>query len=105
MKTYKVVYSLEAISDLDAIYYNIAVNSCESIIAGNFIRKIKIAVESLNTFPNRYQLFDQLFNVTGVIRRLPINGYIIVYKVNEPARIVEIIRIISCKRDLTRIVN
>ena len=103
MKFYKVVYSQKAYSDLKRIWCYIAKEMCEPVIAGNLVSKLENAIDSLGTLPLRHQPYDLSSKTREERRQFVINGYIIIYDVDDKTDVVYIIRIISCKRNKTKV--
>ena len=98
---YKVVLFEEAEQDLENIYSYIAINCLEPIYAGNLINKIKNAIKSLSTFPYRHPLCE--YPLLKETRKFVISGYVVLYTIDDIDRIVTIIGIVSCKRDIASV--
>ena len=97
---WKVIYSDEAQRDLQEIYEYIAVTLLEPEIAEQQSERIMNAADSLISFPFRYRIYDiEPWRTIG-LRILPIDNYIIFYKPDESANIVQIIRIMYGGRDI-----
>lgn len=90
----KVVWSFEAVSDLEAIAGYIARDSVS--YASAFVQEIRDASRSLNMFSERGRIVPELSNKT--IRELSIKGYRLIYCIKES--IVVVLGIIHGKRDL-----
>lgn len=100
MTRYKIVYSQEAFGDLSVIYHYIALQSLDLKIAGRFIKTLKNAIESLRVFPSRHQRIGLSFRGATDVRQFVTNNYLILYSINEAAKTVAIIGIISCKQEI-----
>ena len=68
--------------ELDQIYLYLSKILKEPSIANNFHKKVYKTISTLSYFPERYQKIS----ITKNIRRIPINGYIILYSVNHNTR-------------------
>lgn len=99
MIQYKVVYAQKAFKDLNNIYNYVLINSLEPSIAGNLVKEIKQAIASLNILPFRHEQMETLRTDLKDIRKLLVKSYVVLYRVNEVAREVYVVRIVSCKRD------
>ena len=99
MIEYKVVYAQKAYRDLVNIYNYILINSLEPSIAGNLVKEIKKAIESLSILPLRHELIDTSIKEYKDLRKLLVKNHIVLYRVDKVTKTVQIIRIISCKRD------
>lgn len=103
MTKYKVIYSQKAYRDLVNIYNYILINSLNPKIANKLIGEIKEAIESLDILPFRHELIETSIIDFKDIRKLLVKNYIVLYRVDEVAKSVYIVRIVSCKRDYKRI--
>ena len=102
---YIVLYTQAAHNDLVSIYDYIAHDLLEPIVAGNLINNIKNAIYSLSTFPWRHQKCELLQAQKEERRQFAVNGYIVIYEIDEHNKTVNIIRIVCEKRNLTNMVN
>ncbi len=93
----KVVWSYEAVADLESLAEYIARDS--SFYAASFVREIRNAGRSLATFSDRGRMVPELSS--SKIRELFIKDYRLVYGI-EKSRVV-ILGIIHGKRDLARL--
>ena len=105
MIRYQVRYSHDAVNDLMNIFEYITHVELEASNATNVIIELKNAVQSLNTFPYRHKVFKKLRSSNKEIRMFVVKGYAIFYEVDKEAKTVNIDAIISCKRDLDKIIN
>jgi len=90
----KIIWTLEAADDLEAIADYIARDS--GFYARSFIRGIRDASLSLKEFPERGRMVPEFSNT--IVRELFIKEYRLIYKIEE-SRIV-VLGIIHGKRDL-----
>jgi toxin ParE1/3/4 len=90
----KVIWSLEATDDLEAIADYIARDS--SFYAASFVIEVLGASRSLSEFSERGRLVPELSNTS--IRELFINDYRLIYRVEESS--VAILGLIHGRRDL-----
>ncbi len=81
-KKYQIKLRNKFKDELDQIYFYLSKILKEPSIANNFHKKVYKTISTLSYFPERYQKIS----VTKNIRRIPINGYIILYSVNHDAR-------------------
>ena len=102
---YKVVYSSEALEDLDAIYSYIAFELMAHTTAENQVNRIRKEMRSLNLFPERYEVVDWEPWLSLKMRKVPVDNYIIYYLVDLDNLQVNIIRIFYGGRDVEGIVN
>ena len=93
----KVVWSYEAVADLESLAEYIARDS--SFYAASIVREIRDASRSLERFSERGRVVPELSN--GKIRELFIKDYRLVYDI-EKGRVV-ILGLIHGKRDLARL--
>lgn len=91
---YKVIWSYEAATDLEALAEYIARNS--TFYAAAFVQKILDTSHSLNEFPERGRIVPELSN--PAIRELFVKEYRLIYNIEE-SRVV-ILGLIHGKRDL-----
>lgn len=81
-KKYQIKLRNKFKDELDQIYFYLSKILKEPSIANNFHKKVYKTISTLSYFPERYQKIS----VTKNIRRIPINGYIILYSVNHDTR-------------------
>ena len=105
MIRYNVCYSQDALSDLTNIFEYIAYVQLEQSNAVNLITEIKNAIQSLSTLPYRHKHFKTLKSNSKEERMFVVKGYAILYEIDEKSKTVGINAIISCKRDLDRLLN
>ena len=88
-----VVFSKEALDDLDRIAAGIAADSPKRAVS--FLRELRQGCEGLADMPRRFQLVPR-YEHTGVRRRV-IGNYLVFYRVEEGR--VEILHIVHGARD------
>ena len=105
MKTYSVNYSNEAVKDLLNIYDYITNDLLEPTNAINIINEIREHIRSLNQMPFRHPLVPwSPWDKIGM-RHFSTKKQIVFYLVDEKNSKVVIVRILSCKRDIPRILK
>lgn len=99
MKTYQIEITEPAELDLREIYRYISVELQEPSIALSFIEKINEAIIGLENLPYRHELVidEQLANQG--IRKIPIEKYMIFFKIQEDEKKITVVRILYGKRD------
>ena len=105
MNEYKVDYSTDALADLETIYFNILLTSLNHVMANDVIQAIKDKVDSLYSFPLRFQIFDESPWKEKGIRSVICRHYYILYLVDEEKRVVTIYRICNTKQDINNLIN
>lgn len=78
---YDVFYSETARNDLTNIYEYIAFHLMEPLTAGKTCAGIISEVRSLETFPERFALFDNEPWRNRGLRKLPVKNYLVFYTV------------------------
>ncbi len=99
---YDVFYSETARNDLTDIYEYIAFHLMEPLTARKTCAGIISEVRSLETFPERFALFDNEPWRSRGLRKLPVKNYLVFYTVNEEKKTVNVIRIMYGARDLDK---
>jgi len=88
----------EARHDLEKIYDYISLELKNDIAAKKLIRKIRDSIIRLREFPYMSELLkDEILRKKGY-RKIVIDNYIVIYKVNKDERSVIIVRIIYNRR-------
>ena len=105
MIEYKVDYSLEAITDLETIYFNILLTSFNHMVANDVINNILNKIDSLYIFPSRFQIIDESPWKEKGIRSVVCKHHYILYLVDEDNKVVTIYRICSTKQDINNYIN
>ncbi len=102
MNLYTVYYSDTAYKDLYAIYYYIMDELKAPLAAKNQIRRIRDAVQRLESFPQKHELIPWASGNLQGLRKLPVDNYLIFYLVQEENSSVQIVRIIYGGRNLKK---
>ena len=105
MKYYKIIYSQSAVDDLESFHYYTTNVLLEPISANNIIQKLKNVIKSLNILPFRHPQITFSCKYNPKTRQFSVNGYTIFYEIEQPKKIVYVLRIISNKRDLSNCIN
>ena len=104
-KKYTVYYSPVAKDDLKSVYSYIAYTLLEKKTAADQTNRIRQEIRSLNVFPERYQLVAwEPWNQIG-IRQIPVDHYIVYYRVDHKAQRVEVVRICYGGQDIESIIQ
>ena len=88
---YRVEYSPKAYSELVEIYAYIAQDSVNHAVG--MIERILKKIDGLDTFPHRHVVQDQSGRLDHPVRSLPVNPYIVFFRVVERDAVVRILRI------------
>ena len=105
IERYDILFSEEALSDLEGIYSYIAF-SLEAIVAAEMqVNRIRAEIKSLCSMPERYMLVDWEPWHSMKVHRLIVDNYIIFYLVNNSEATVDIVRIFYGGRDIEGIVK
>ncbi len=105
MKKYSVIYSDEAIADLDDIYCYIAFHLLERKTAWDLTSRIRKGIRDLSTQAEMCEGVDwEPWHSMGV-RRMPIENFVVYYLPDKEAHEVNIIRIFYGGRDVERIIS
>lgn len=104
-KRYQVWYSLPAKTDLKAIYRYIAVALKAKIAAKNQTARIREDIKGLYLFPEKFPVVEwEPWNGLNV-RKMPVDNFVIYYRVSHKERSVEVVRIFYGGRDIENIVK
>ena len=93
LNKYKVKVNPSAIRELDLIYEYIANEKLAPENARGQIDRIKEAVLNLDTFPQSYQERNEGRYVGKGYRQLLIDNYIVIFRIDEPHKIVYVVTI------------
>lgn len=104
-KTYKVIYSPQALEDLTEIYEYIYFTLQAHIAAYKQSYRIRKMISSLDTFPARYSLVEWEPWASMKIYKVSVDNYMIFYRVDEELSTVSIIRIFYSGRNIEDIVS
>lgn len=98
MKTYKVKISNLALRDMEEIYRYISEKLASPATAMKQYDRIAEAIESLNVFPERFQVMDIVPGLSKDVRQVIVDHYSAIYTVGEDT--VTIIRVLYSASDL-----
>ncbi|RIV22892.1 type II toxin-antitoxin system RelE/ParE family toxin [Alicyclobacillaceae bacterium I2511] len=99
MKTYNVVISEIAETDLREMVQYIALERMEPFNARHLLSRIQEAILELEKMPYRYALVRDERLASQGIRMLPVDNHIVFYIVSERNNSVTIVRILYGKRE------
>ncbi|KGF11909.1 addiction module toxin RelE [Peptostreptococcus sp. MV1] len=104
-KTYKVIYSPQALEDLTEIYEYILFSLQARVAAENQSSRIRKMIRSLDTFPARHSLVEWEPWASMKIYKVPVDNYMIFYRVDEKLSTVSIIRIFCSGRNIEDVIK
>jgi toxin ParE1/3/4 len=102
---WKVIYTDDALADLQEIYEYIAFTLLEPMTAERQSERILDAADSLENMPMRHRLCDKEPWRSRGLRVLPVDNYLVFYLPNEANSTVAIIRIMYGGRDVDEQLN
>ena len=104
-KTYKVIYSPQALENLTEIYEYIRFSLQARVAAENQSSRIRKMIRSLDTFPARHSLVEWEPWASMKIYKVPVDNYMIFYRVDEKLSTVSIIRIFYSGRNIEDVIK
>ena len=104
-KTYKVIYSPQAFQDLTEIYEYIRFTLQAPIGAKNQSSRIRKMIRSLDTLPARHSLVEWEPWTSMKIYKVPIDNYMIFYRINEELSTVSVVRIFYSGRHIEDLIK
>nr|WP_297395663.1 type II toxin-antitoxin system RelE/ParE family toxin [uncultured Peptostreptococcus sp.] len=104
-KTYKVIYSPQALEDLTEIYEYIRFSLQARVAAENQSSRIRKMIRSLDTFPARHSLVEWEPWASMKMYKVPVDKYTIFYRINEELSTVSIIRIFYSGRNIEDVIK
>lgn len=104
-RRYKVWYSLPAKTDLKAIYRYIAVALKARSTAKGQIDRIRKEIKGLNLFPEKFPAVDWEPWSGKNVRKMPVDNFIVYYRVTHEDQGVEVVRIFYGGRDIENIIK
>ncbi|QRG86121.1 type II toxin-antitoxin system RelE/ParE family toxin [Bulleidia sp. zg-1006] len=104
-KTYKVIYSPQALQDLTEIYEYIRFTLQARIAADNQSSRIRKMIRSLDTLPARHSLVEWEPWTSMKIYKVPVDNYMIFYRVDDELTTVSIVRIFYSGRNIEDIIK
>ena len=99
MSEYALRISAAAEADLEGIASYIALDLQESVIALKQIGRIKDAMMTLGTMPERHGIVSDKYLAAKGIRMLPADNYLVFYMVNKSQAAVNIVRVLYGRRE------
>lgn len=99
MDTYKIRLTIKAKNDYKKIIYYIKFNLNEPKIAEKYAILIKDKINTLESYPHKYEVIKSKLVKQGDIRKLIINNYIVLYKIIDKKKEVVILRILYNSMD------
>ncbi len=100
--TWSIHFTSTAYRDLENIHSYITIQLSSPDTAKKLTRKIFEKIRSLATFPERYKIFQNRFEISEVIRVMPVENYLVFYLLNKALKKIIIIRIMYAGRDLDK---
>ena len=91
---YEVIITERAKQELREIYDYISKSLMEENTANKLIDKIENDLLQLETIPEGFSIIENYLKKDSEYRRLPINNYVAIYRVDKKGRKVYIVRII-----------
>ena len=101
---YKLIISELAHNDLEGIVSYIAVELANPVAASNFVKEIGKHYEYLKNNPYMFEQCHDLRLKSENYRRVPINNYVLLYKVMEEDKVVNIYRIFYGGQDYINLI-
>lgn len=105
MEHYKMVYSVDALQDLEEIYLYISTQLLVPEIAVNQVNRIRKAIRALDSMPMRFALVEWEPWHSMEVHKLPVDHYVVFYVVNANTTTVSIVRIFYDGRNIQEIVQ
>ena len=105
MKKYYVIYSDDAIADLDEIYCYIAFHLKERRTAWNLTSKIRRYIRDLATQAEMCERVDWEPWFSMGVRRMPVGNFLVFYLPDNTSHEVKILRIFYGGRDVEHIIG
>ena len=99
MDTYKIRLTIKAKNDYKKIIYYIKFNLNEPKIAEKYAILIKDKINTLESYPHKYEVIKSKLVKQSDIRKLIINNYIVLYKIIDKKKEVVILRILYNSMD------
>ncbi len=102
---YSVIYSPQALKDMDAIYSYISGDLLSAKAALRIIGKIEDQVENLAMFPESHPKVEWEPWASEGVRKVPVEKFIIYYRPDESTKILRISRIVYGGRKVDSVIN
>lgn len=103
--TWNIVYSDRARTDLRSIRSYIANELCAPEIAAKQVRKIMQKIRQLDEMPMMFKLYDDEPWYSRGLRYFPVDNYLVFYLPVEDEKVVNIVRIMYGRRDISKQLN
>lgn len=104
-KTYQVIYSPLALQDLTEIYEYIRFTLQARIAADNQSSRIRKLIRSLDTLPTRHSLVEWEPWASMGVYKIPVDNYMVFYRVNEELSTVSVVRIFYSGRNIEDLIK
>ena len=102
METYKILFSDLARKEYKSIIRHIAVNLKNQTAAVHTASKILECIDDAAKNPYIYPIYFPIEPLKYEYRKIVSGNYLIFYRVDEPQKLLKVMRIIYGKRDLNR---
>lgn len=99
-KTYKIIYSQQALQDLTEIYEYIRFTLQARIAVNKQSARIRKMIRSLATLPERHTIVEWEPWVSMKIYKVPVDNYIVFYRIDDKLTTVSIVRIFYSGRNI-----
>jgi toxin ParE1/3/4 len=99
MKRYTVIVSRHAADDTQDIAHYISSELHEKNTAEKLVEKLYNAMDGLSHMPARFPLITDVAMAEKGIRKLPVENYIVFFKIYENDDTVSVIRVLYNRRD------
>lgn len=93
---FRVIISPRALSDIEDIFRYIESDSPQNARAA--LRRLMSAIDSLEHFPYRNEVYQGRHSISETVRRIPVVPFILYYRVNDAQGVVDVITIRHGKR-------
>ncbi|HEY9575389.1 MAG TPA: type II toxin-antitoxin system RelE/ParE family toxin [Lachnospiraceae bacterium] len=104
-KAYKVIYSSQALQDLTEIYEYIRFTLQARIAADSQSSRIRKMIRSLDTLPARHTLVEWEPWASMKMYKVPVDNYMIFYRVDDELSTVSIVRIFYSGRNIEDLIK
>jgi toxin ParE1/3/4 len=96
---YSISLTRKSLADIKGIYDYISEILHAPASALEQVQRIEAAIESLATQPERYALLPAGELGTLPVRRMPVDNYLVFYRVYQHESIVSVMRVVYARRD------
>ncbi|MBE6112293.1 MAG: type II toxin-antitoxin system RelE/ParE family toxin [Peptococcaceae bacterium] len=103
--SYRIIYSQDAVEDIQSIYFYIAYELLVPDIAEQQVNRIRNGIQKLDTMPFRHPVVDWEPWNTAQMHQFPVDNYIIFYQIDKDNSTVNIVRIFYAGKDIKYIVT